>query len=44
MPNSNFIQKIKDIRCLICDVDGVLTNGFLYLDTEGNESKAFHVA
>jgi 3-deoxy-D-manno-octulosonate 8-phosphate phosphatase (KDO 8-P phosphatase) len=41
--DSNLIQKIKNIRCLICDVDGVLTNGFLYLDTNGNESKAFHV-
>ncbi len=43
MPDSNLIEKIKDIQCLICDVDGVLTNGFLYLDTNGNESKAFHV-
>ncbi|MDF1646502.1 MAG: HAD hydrolase family protein [Legionellaceae bacterium] len=43
MLNSNLIQKIKDIRCLICDVDGVLTNGFLYLNTNGEETKAFHV-
>ncbi len=37
------IEKIKQIRCLICDVDGVLTNGYLYLDTLGNETRAFHV-
>jgi len=37
------IEKTKKIRCLICDVDGVLTNGFLYIDINGNESKAFHV-
>ncbi|MDX2346390.1 MAG: HAD-IIIA family hydrolase [Legionella sp.] len=43
MLDANLIQKIKSIQCLICDVDGVLTNGFLYLDTQGNESKAFHV-
>ena len=43
MPHSHLIQKIKDVRCLICDVDGVLTNGILYLNTEGNETKAFHV-
>ncbi|NCT57745.1 MAG: HAD-IIIA family hydrolase [Legionella sp.] len=37
------IEKTKKIQCLICDVDGVLTNGFLYIDINGNESKAFHV-
>ncbi|MDF1677963.1 MAG: HAD hydrolase family protein [Legionellaceae bacterium] len=37
------IEKINAIQCVICDIDGVLTNGFLYLDTNGNESRAFHV-
>lgn len=37
------IEKAKKIKCLICDVDGVLTNGFLFLDSDGNELKAFHV-
>jgi len=36
-------QKIHNIQCLICDVDGVLTNGYIYLDTNGNETRAFHV-
>jgi len=39
----SMIEKTKKVRCLICDVDGVLTNGFLYIDINGNESKAFHV-
>ncbi len=38
-----FIEKAKKIQCLICDVDGVLTDGRLYLDNFGNEQKAFHV-
>lgn len=37
------IEKAKNIKCLICDVDGVLTDGRLYLDNYGNELKAFHV-
>ncbi|MGQ3891248.1 3-deoxy-manno-octulosonate-8-phosphatase KdsC [Legionella sp. CNM-4043-24] len=37
------LEKAKKITCLICDVDGVLTDGLLYLDNHGNELKAFHV-
>ena len=33
----------KNIRLLILDVDGVLTDGRIILDNEGNEFKAFHV-
>ena len=40
---TELIEKAKRIRCLISDVDGVLTNGLLYLDNAGNELKAFHV-
>ncbi|MFA5960407.1 MAG: 3-deoxy-manno-octulosonate-8-phosphatase KdsC [Tatlockia sp.] len=36
-------NKAKKIKCLICDVDGVLTGGELYIDNQGNELKAFHV-
>lgn len=40
----NQLLKIaKKIRCVISDVDGVLTNGLLYIDNNGNEQKAFHV-
>lgn len=38
------LRKIaKNIRCLILDVDGVLTDGSIILDNEGNEFKSFHV-
>jgi 3-deoxy-D-manno-octulosonate 8-phosphate phosphatase (KDO 8-P phosphatase) len=33
----------KTIKLLILDVDGVLTDGRIILDNEGNEFKAFHV-
>jgi 3-deoxy-D-manno-octulosonate 8-phosphate phosphatase (KDO 8-P phosphatase) len=38
------LRKIaKSIKCLILDVDGVLTDGSIILDNEGNEYKSFHV-
>ena len=40
---NELIEKAKKIRCVICDVDGVLTDGRLYMDKFGNEQKAFHV-
>lgn len=40
---NELIEKAKKIKCVICDVDGVLTDGLLYLDNHGNELKAFHV-
>ncbi len=33
----------RKIRLLILDVDGVLTDGGIILDNEGNELKSFHV-
>lgn len=33
----------KNIKLLILDVDGVLTDGSIILDNDGNELKAFHV-
>ncbi len=40
---NELVEKAKKIKCLICDIDGVLTNGLLYIDNQGNELKAFHV-
>ncbi len=40
---NELLEKAKKIKCLICDVDGVLTNGMLYIDNNGNELKSFHV-
>jgi len=36
-------KRIKNIRMLITDVDGVLTDGKIILDGEGREIKIFHV-
>ena len=38
----NLINKAKKIQLLAFDVDGVLTDGGLYYDHEGKESKRFH--
>ncbi|HEX2548347.1 MAG TPA: HAD-IIIA family hydrolase [Gammaproteobacteria bacterium] len=39
----SLIDKAKDIRLVIFDVDGVLTAGVLSYDHQGIESKHFHV-
>lgn len=36
-------EAARGIRLLILDVDGVLTDGSIVLDNEGNELKRFHV-
>ncbi len=36
-------SKIKKIKLLLLDVDGVMTDGRIILDNQGNELKAFHV-
>ena len=40
---NDLVNKAKKIKCLVCDVDGVLTDGLLYLDALGHELKTFHV-
>ena len=37
------IDKIKQIKLLLMDVDGVLTDGRLYYDDQGKEIKVFHI-
>lgn len=34
---------LKSVKLLSCDVDGVLTDGGLYYDSEGRETRRFHV-
>ena len=34
--------RARGIRLLTCDVDGVLTDGRIYVDDHGHEMKAFH--
>lgn len=40
---NELLEKAKKIKCLICDVDGVLSDGLLHIDNHGNELKSFHV-
>lgn len=37
------LSKAAQIQLVIFDVDGVLTDGRLYLGNDGNEYKAFHI-
>lgn len=40
---NELLERAKKIQCLICDVDGVLSDGLLHIDNHGNELKSFHV-
>ncbi|CAM4486502.1 MAG: 3-deoxy-D-manno-octulosonate 8-phosphate phosphatase KdsC [Legionella sp.] len=40
---NKLIEKAQQIKCLICDMDGVLTDGLLYIDNHFNELKTFHI-
>ncbi|PHS73759.1 MAG: 3-deoxy-D-manno-octulosonate 8-phosphate phosphatase [Cycloclasticus sp.] len=40
--SDDFQQRAKDIKCVIFDVDGVLTDGKLFFDLNGQEYKSFH--
>lgn len=35
--------KAQKIQCLVCDVDGVLTDGLIHMDNQGNEIKTFSI-
>jgi 3-deoxy-D-manno-octulosonate 8-phosphate phosphatase (KDO 8-P phosphatase) len=39
---AQILEKIKKLKLLILDVDGVLTDGRLFFDANGSEYKAFH--
>jgi len=41
IPQSAWI-KAQDIKLLICDVDGVFSDGRIYMGNDGEELKAFH--
>lgn len=41
--SSKLKEKARRIKLLILDVDGVMTDGSIILDNEGNEFKIFHV-
>ncbi|MBU3020936.1 3-deoxy-manno-octulosonate-8-phosphatase KdsC [Aestuariibacter sp. A3R04] len=35
-------EKLKSLKLLVCDVDGVFSDGRIYLGNDGEELKAFH--
>ena len=39
---SNIAPKIKKIKILLTDVDGVLTDGGMYYSSKGDVMKKFH--
>ncbi len=41
--NPTLLRRAADIELLVLDVDGVLTDGRLYIDAAGRETKTFHV-
>ncbi|WKY48561.1 HAD hydrolase family protein [Eubacteriaceae bacterium ES3] len=40
--SDNFLEKLKNIRCVITDCDGVLTDGGMYYSENGDELKKFN--
>src|ERR1039458_50410 len=43
MKSAEIIRTAKKIKLLALDVDGVMTDGSIILDNDGNEYKAFYV-
>ncbi|VFP84563.1 3-deoxy-D-manno-octulosonate 8-phosphate phosphatase KdsC [Candidatus Erwinia haradaeae] len=41
--NPIVMQKAKNVKLLICDADGVMSNGIIYQGNAGEELKGFHV-
>lgn len=40
--DANIWQKAKNIKLFVCDIDGVFSDGRIYLGNAGEELKAFH--
>src|SRR5476649_813660 len=41
--SAEVLERAKAIRLLICDVDGVMSDGLIYMGNQGEELKAFNV-
>lgn len=41
--SADVIARARNIRLLICDVDGVMSDGIIYMGNNGEELKAFNV-
>ncbi len=44
MTDASVVERARRIRLLALDVDGILTDGTLYFDSQGNETKAFNTS
>ncbi|QIZ77888.1 3-deoxy-manno-octulosonate-8-phosphatase KdsC [Ferrimonas lipolytica] len=40
--NADVIERASNIKLLLCDVDGVFSDGRIYIGNDGEELKAFH--
>lgn len=40
--SKSILNQLKKIKLIVSDVDGVLTDGQIYLDAEGRELKIFN--
>ncbi len=40
-PSTDVLARARRVRLLTCDVDGVLTDGRIYVDDHGHETKAY---
>lgn len=40
--NSNLIFKLSKVKLLVCDVDGIFSDGCIYMGNDGEELKAFN--
>lgn len=43
LPNAGVLERAAPIRLLVLDVDGVLTDGTVYMGQQGELLKAFHI-
>jgi len=44
LKNKTLFSKFKNIKLIVSDVDGVLTDNTIYIDDNGTESKKFSIA
>jgi 3-deoxy-D-manno-octulosonate 8-phosphate phosphatase (KDO 8-P phosphatase) len=42
-PGPDILERARKVRVVLLDVDGVLTDGRLYMTSDGTEGRAFHV-
>jgi len=40
--DNSILEKAKQIKLFVCDIDGVFSDGRIYLGNQGEELKAFH--